>query len=187
MRAEPQKESGLHVIETLSVRSRLTRADPAAWWKFTSLCLVGLCRPPCGALQVTCFIQLRPLRTTTSPVMVLMFRPAGITGVYGSVCAHTCRMKHDYIPHVGGGGTPHNPDQSATLTWAIRDWRLFEQTRPHYHSIKHLNGWFQLIIKANSLTSQEMSSQLRQHAGSIVRELQRGAAVHLDLTWHTSD
>lgn len=30
MRAEPHKESGLHVSETLSVRSRLTLADPAA-------------------------------------------------------------------------------------------------------------------------------------------------------------
>lgn len=87
----------------LYLSDRLTLADPAAWWKFTSLCLVGLCRPPCGALQATCFIQLRPLRTTTSPVMVLMFRPAGITRAYGSICGHTCRMKHDYIPHVGRG------------------------------------------------------------------------------------
>lgn len=140
---------------------------------------MGLCRPTCGALQATCFIQLRPLRTTTSPVMVLMFRPAGITGVYGSVCAHTCRMEHDYISHMGGRH-PYNPDQSATLTWAIRDWSTNTAPLSFNQALKRLISAHK--SKANSLTSQEMSSQPRQHAGSIVRGLQRGAAVHLDLT-----
>lgn len=60
----------------------LTLTDPALWWKFTSLWFPGPCRPPGGALLAACFTQVRPLQTTTSPVMVFMFRPAetGITG-----------------------------------------------------------------------------------------------------------
>lgn len=120
-----------------------------------------MCRLPCGALQATCFIQLRPLQTTTSPVMMLMCRPAGNTRVGGGVCAHVCGMKHDLI----WGNTPYKSWPKCNIN--LDDKRLetlgantlpFTQTLP----LK-----FPLIIKSNSLTSEQMSSRPRQHAASI--------------------
>lgn len=162
----------------LLIQQRDGSSPASAWW----VCAgppVGLCRPPASSSSGPSGPQRHLSWCWCSDLQESQgFMEASVPTRVGwsMTISHTC-----------GGGAPYNPDQSATLTWAIRDWRLLEQTRPHYHSIKHLNGWFPLRIKANWLTSQEMSSQPRQHAGSIVRGLQRGAAVHLDLTWHTSD
>lgn len=54
---QTEDASGWHVCETLSGRTTadlLTLADPAAWWKLTSLWFL---------------IRVRPLQTTASPVM----------------------------------------------------------------------------------------------------------------------
>lgn len=72
----------------------LTLADPALRWKSTSLWLVGPCRLPGGGLWAACFILVRPLQTTVSPVMVLKLRPAGpkVTGSLheAALCPHAC-------------------------------------------------------------------------------------------------
>lgn len=81
----------------------LTLADPALWWKSTSLWLVGPCRLPGGGLRAACFILVRPLQTTVSPVMVRKLRPAGpkVTGSLceAASCSHACGIYSMFRKH----------------------------------------------------------------------------------------